>query len=61
VHDEEAQKYLQSIQTALAVANQKMDALTETMKDYRREYRQDNPYVRKPGKKGREAIKHSDE
>ena len=61
VHDEESQKFLQSIQMSLAVANQKMDALTETLKDYRREYRQDNPYVKEPDKKGRASIKHTDE
>jgi FtsZ-interacting cell division protein ZipA len=61
VHDEQAQAALSSIQSQLAVSNQMMQALTETLKDYRREYRQDNPYVKEPGKKGREAIKHYDE
>jgi hypothetical protein len=58
VHDEKAQELLVDLQKEMAVNNSVLQSLAATIKDYRQEYRNDNPYYpgtvdsRKKGTKG---------
>ena len=45
VHDEANQSLLSGMQTQMALTNERLGALIESMKSYREEYREDNPYV----------------
>jgi acyl carrier protein phosphodiesterase len=49
VHDEANQSLLSGMQTQMALTNERLGALIESMKSYRQEYREDNPYVNERG------------
>ena len=49
VHDEANQSLLSGMQTQMALTNERLGALIESMKSYRQEYREDNTYVNERG------------